>query len=583
MQFSYSRVSTYERNPLEYKLRYLEGLTTLSRYDPEDPLVVGTAMHELIQKNKDAIKQYLMSYPLVTDKHINEAIKLELLSKKALAVLPPTGKYEVTLSNQDYIGFIDMLVKNEDGTFDIWDFKYSNSIENYMKSAQLHLYKYYLEQTGRKVKHLRYLFIPKVRLKQKQTESLYDFRKRLKRAINKDYQVTIKEVEYNPNKVIEWLASVKHALEAKEFPLNEDDPFWEYSPYRDYVEKGLTYNMVTLPENKRRKLTEVTRRKLWIYGAPFTGKTTFANEFPDPLMLNTDGNTSYVDAPVVAIKDEVTTTGRRTNRKFAWEVFKEYIDELEKKDNDFKTIVVDLVEDLYESCRLYMYDKLGIEHESDDPFKAWDEVRTEFLSNMRRVTNLDYENIVLISHEDSTKDILSRAGAKLTTFKPNIQEKVANKIAGMVDLVCRVVVEDNEHILSFKTTTTQFGGGRLSDLSVDSINLNYDELVDVYNTSLADSNKPKKRKQTKLEEPEHKEEPEKEEPVEETESVEEVEEKPRRRRKRRESAETTETTETAEDVETSESTETSEPAEEEVEEEKPRRTRKRRARRTTED
>ena len=533
-------------------------------------------MHELIQKNKDAIKQYLMSYPLVTDKHINEAIKLELLSKKALAVLPPTGKYEVTLSNQDYIGFIDMLVKNEDGTFDIWDFKYSNSIENYMKSAQLHLYKYYLEQTGRKVKHLRYLFIPKVRLKQKQTESLYDFRQRLKRAINKDYQVTIREVEYNPNKVIEWLASVKHALEAKEFPLNEDDPFWKFSEFRDYVEKGEDY--MILPSVTRRTLDKITQRKIWIYGEPFTGKTTFANEFPNPLMLNTDGNIKYVDAPFIAIKDEVTTTGRRTSRKFAWDVFKEAVDELEKGDNEFKTIVVDLLEDLYEDCRLYMYDKLGIEHESDDSFRAWDKVRTEFLSNIKRLMNLDYENIVLISHEDKSRDFTSKNGSKFSTVSPNLQEKVANKISGMVDIVARLVVEDGEHLLSFKTSPNQFGGGRLK-LSQAEIPSTYEDLKEVFDESLK---APKKqRKQTKLEEPEKEETPEQEEPTEETESVEEVEEKPRRRRKRRESAETAETTE---DVET-ESAETSEPVEdeEEVEEEKPRRTRKRRARRTTEE
>lgn len=573
MQFSYSRVSTYERNPLEYKLRYLEGLTTLPRYDPEDPLVVGTAMHELIQKNKDAIKQYLMSYPLVTDKHINEAIKLELLSKKALAVLPSTGKYEVTLSNQDYIGFIDMLVKNEDGTFDIWDFKYSNSIENYMKSAQLHLYKYYLEQTGRKVKHLRYLFIPKVRLKQKQTESLYDFRQRLKRAIDKDYQVTIKEVEYNPNKVIEWLASVKHALEATEFPLNKDDPFWKFSEFRDYVEKGEDY--MILPSVTRRTLDKITQRKIWIYGEPFTGKTTFANEFPNPLMLNTDGNIKYVDAPFIAIKDEVTTTGRRTSRKFAWDVFKEAVDELEKGDNEFKTIIVDLLEDLYEDCRLYMYDKLGIEHESDDSFRAWDKVRTEFLSNIKRLMNLDYENIVLISHEDKSRDFTSKNGSKFSTVSPNLQEKVANKISGMVDIVARLVVEDGEHLLSFKTSPNQFGGGRLK-LSQAEIPSTYEDLKEVFDESLK---APKKqRKQTKLEEPE-KEEPEQEEPTEETESTEEVEEKPRRRRKRRESAESAET---VEDVE-AESAETSEPVEDEVEEEKPRRTRKRRARRTTEE
>ena len=146
--------------------------------------------------------------------------------------------------------------------------------------------------------------------------------------------------------------------------------------------------MATLPKNERRKQETPTRRTMWLYGAPFSGKTTFADSAPDPLMLNTDGNAVYVTAPYIAIKDEVTAIGRITKRKFAWEVFKEYVEELEKGQNDFKTVVIDLVNDTYEMCRLYMYDKLGITHESDDTFRAWDKVRTEYLSTMRRVTNL---------------------------------------------------------------------------------------------------------------------------------------------------------------------------------------------------
>ena len=49
--------------------------------------------------------------------------------------------------------------------------------------------------------------------------------------------------------------------------------------------------------------------------------------------------------------------------------------------------------------------------------------------------NLDYENIVLISHEDTSKDITKKSGDKITAIKPNIADKVANKIAGMVDIV----------------------------------------------------------------------------------------------------------------------------------------------------
>ena len=219
--------------------------------------------------------------------------------------------------------------------------------------------------------------------------------------------------------------------------------------------------MIELPKNERRSATVPTKRTMWLYGAPFSGKTTFADSAPDPLMLNTDGNEEYVTAPYVSIQDEVTVTGRITQRKMAWAVFKDYIEELEKGQNDFKTIVVDLVNDTYEMCRLYMYDKLGITHESDDTFRAWDKVRTEYLSTMRRVVHLPYENIILLSHEDSTKDLTKKSGEKVTSIKPKMADKVADSLAGMVGFVGRVYVDDGKHMLSIKSDEVVYGGGRL--------------------------------------------------------------------------------------------------------------------------
>ena len=193
--------------------------------------------------------------------------------------------------------------------------------------------------------------------------------------------------------------------------------------------------MATLPKNERRTAATPTKRTMWLYGAPFSGKTTFADSAPDPLMLNTDGNAVYVTAPYVSIQDEVVKNGRMVTRKLAWAVFKEYIEELETGGGGYKTIVIDLVNDTYEMCRLYMFDKLGISHESDDTFRAWDKVRTEYLSTMRKVLHLPYENIILLSHEDSTKDLTKKSGDKVTSIKPKMADKVADSLAGMVGFV----------------------------------------------------------------------------------------------------------------------------------------------------
>lgn len=220
------------------------------------------------------------------------------------------------------------------------------------------------------------------------------------------------------------------------------------------------------------------RKKIWVYGAPFSGKTTLACGSPKHFVLSTDGNAEYLTDSFKLIADEVKVEGRMTKRTFAWEVFKQEIEKLERKDKDYQTIILDLAEDTYEMCRLFMYDKLKITHESDDSFRAWDKVRTEYLSTMRRLMSLDYD-IVLLSHEDMTKDITKKSGENITAVKPNMADKVALKLAGMVAFVGRAVCDNGKYVLQIKTDEVVFGGGRLGVSNV-TVPLNWEEVENLF-------------------------------------------------------------------------------------------------------
>lgn len=460
-------------------MRYIYGITTIPPAEPDNALIMGQTVHTGIEKNlEEAIKEYSFSYPIITDEHINEIIKFETVIPLARAAIPPGGAFEVEIADSDFHGFIDYLVPVGDGYFDLYDFKYSNNVSGYKQSNQLHLYKYFWERNnpGKKIRNMYFLFIPKVSIRQKKTETLLDFRQRLKEELA-GVEVKTVQIGFNPEKVIEFLFGIKAIKEEKDFPQNKSY-LCRFCEYQENCEKGWNYFM-KLPENKRRNIEAVEKRVLWIYGVPFCGKTTFANSFPDPLMLNTDGNIKFVDAPYIRIKDEIKVEGRMTKRTLAWDVFKDTISELEKKDNSFKTIVVDLLEDLYEHCRLYMYQQMGITHESDDSFRAWDKVRGEFLNTLKRLMNLDYENIILISHEDTSKDITKKGGDKITAIKPNLQDKVANKVAGMVDVVARIVADGDTRTFSFKSNEVIFGGGRLK-VNAKDIPLDVNALFAVY-------------------------------------------------------------------------------------------------------
>ena len=238
-----------------------------------------------------------------------------------------------------------------------------------------------------------------------------------------------------------------------------------------------------LPSTNRVEITKNNYKKIWIYGAPFSGKTTLADQAPTPLNLNTDGNVKYVSMARLPIKDEVKVDGRITKRTFAWEILKNAIDELEKG-SEFETIVIDLLEDTYDYCRVFMCDKNGWEHESDDSFKAYDIVRSEFLRTIKRLLNLPY-NIILISHEDTSRDITKKSNDKITRIAPNLAEKIANKVAGMVDIVARTVVEDDgTRTLNFKSNEVVFGGGRLQGINVTKCELNWKALCKVYDEAI---------------------------------------------------------------------------------------------------
>ena len=482
-RLGYSAVSTFEQCPFRYKCQYVDGLQTLPNTDPANALIIGTALHRGIETDVDtAIREYFDTYPIITDLHVDEEIKLWYLIPKVKEVIPE-GIHEVQVVDTNFIGTLDLLVPivkmKTTGIeyFDLYDFKYINpkNMGKYMDSRQLHLYAYYWmkKNPGKKIRSLNFVFIPKVQIRQKKTEDLFQFRQRLLEELER-VQIQVESVTYDPQKVIDHLELTQVIMTCDEFPKNPTR-LCDWCDYKNFCNEG-DMNDMALPSIERVPVNFSQHKKMWIYGAPFSGKTTVCDGAPTPLNLNTDGNVKAVTMARLPIKD--TMEGRQ--KKLAWEVFKEAINDLEAG-SDFETILVDLLEDTYESCRLYMYKQMGIAHESDDSFRAWDKVRTEFLSTIRRLMNLPY-NIILISHEDMSKDITKRSGDKITAIKPNIQDKIANKIAGMVDIVCRVLVEDDGRYLSFKSDAVVFGGGRITGHGKTQIPLTWDAIEDFYAT-----------------------------------------------------------------------------------------------------
>ena len=244
MQFSYSRVSTALNCPYQYKLRYIDKLKTLPEQDANNALYLGTAIHEAFETGnvEDAIKSYRSNYYILSNEHINEEIKLHYLIPKVLELLPE-AECEVEINTDDFIGFIDRLVPlgtDENGIshYEIWDYKYSNNVDRYLESAQLHLYKYYFELThpNTKVDTLKYVFVPKVNIRQKKSETIYDFRQRLKEYLEST-SIRIEEVIYDPQIISQFKQCCQALTKVKEYPKNPTK-LCDWCSYKEYCQSN---------------------------------------------------------------------------------------------------------------------------------------------------------------------------------------------------------------------------------------------------------------------------------------------------------------------------------------------------------
>ncbi len=100
---------------------------------------------------------------------------------------------------------------------------------------------------------------------------------------------------------------------------------------------------------------------------------------------------------------------------------------------------------------------------------------------VKKLMNLDY-NVILLSHDDLSKDITKKGGDKITAINPAMPEKVTKTIAGLTDMVGWVTLDSGERKISFKPNEFTFGGGRL-EIEGTEIPCEYDALCGLYKKS----------------------------------------------------------------------------------------------------
>lgn len=508
---SYSRVDLWKQCKYRYKLRYIDKLEPIDKCDPYDPLKNGIAIHEIAESARElgaetainqAIQRYFEKYPVIDEKHYDAT---DIIRRTGKALIDTLGldcetsditeerEYEISIQsmlpddpdlyNVGFIGYVDLIrthttdperidsASRGSSHSYVYDFKFTRmrNLQRYLESPQLDLYAYYCcyENSFGNIRDGYYVICDK-----------------------DTGEINVTQQEFSLERLAKWFDDARDLVRALRNPCTKYEKnvtaLCKWCDYYDYCMKGDT--SMILPKNERTEPNEQTRHKLYIYGEPFTGKSYLANSLPNPLWLSTDGNYTQLPGgipPHIDLKATVTTDARGVSRRTsAWTLLKDAVYLLESQGvakSGFETIVLDLVEDAYEACRLDVLARLGISHESEAPFgKGYSEIKTEFLGVIKRILMLDYKYIVLISHQDSANTIKLRDGREITQIKPAITPRIADKIAGMVDVIIRTTRDGEKYMMQLPDDPHIYGGGRLKIRKSGLLPANLDTIKQIY-------------------------------------------------------------------------------------------------------
>lgn len=188
--------------------------------------------------------------------------------------------------------------------------------------------------------------------------------------------------------------------------------------------------MITLP--KPQKLQPKSQpHNFFIWGATMSGKSYFSSFFPNPLVLNTDGNSEQGSAPSIQIRNIRDANGKL--KQSAIKQLDEIITALQNNNPGYQTLVVDVIDDICVMIEQAICIDAGVQALSDIPYgKGYAMFNTALQQFVMDLKALPL-NVIYISRELSITD----EDTGVTTYEPSLKTKYYNIVNGNCDLVIR--------------------------------------------------------------------------------------------------------------------------------------------------
>jgi AAA domain len=181
-----------------------------------------------------------------------------------------------------------------------------------------------------------------------------------------------------------------------------------------------------LPPNKPKKTVD-TPRNFFIWGQTMHGKSYLASEFPNPVILNTDGNADQIETPSVDLKNERDPKTGKIKSTVVEQIFN-IIKELEQGNHTFETVVIDVIDDLITLIEQAICEEYEVDYIGDVPYgKGWGLRKTFITSIVVRLKALPM-NVIYISR------YATRNENNVEVPIPSLSDKDLNVVNGNCDL-----------------------------------------------------------------------------------------------------------------------------------------------------
>jgi hypothetical protein len=190
-----------------------------------------------------------------------------------------------------------------------------------------------------------------------------------------------------------------------------------------------------LPTQRSQKEKNYLKKIYLIYGQPKSGKTTIASQFGDDdknkvLFFATEPGHKFQEIYKYEILNK--TTGE-VRDPIKWNDFLDCCREIAQGGHDFKSIVIDVADNLWKWCSDYVCNENGIQHESDLGFgKGYALIKNEFLKPINYLAQLGY-GLIFVSHEQtSEKQVGPRKISYTDSTLPSTAKKVIHGISDYI-------------------------------------------------------------------------------------------------------------------------------------------------------